>query len=247
MLSNPKSRTVIVLITLAVPLLVLFALGEISQDQTYHDFADNRIVLSLPNFFDVISNLLFALVGVAGTIFSIREREPEASYSWPTFFAGLMLVGFGSAYYHLNPNDSTLVWDRLPMALSFAGLTIALLSENISPRIERLAIVPAILVGLASVVYWHFTGDLRLYIWVQILPLLTILLILLLFRDRHSHSRYLIVALLAYLLAKIAEFGDEQVFRITAEQVSGHTLKHLLAGSGAGSLYLWIRKRKWRF
>ena len=34
-------------------------------------------------------------------------------------FLGILLTGFGSAYYHLEPNDQTLFWDRLPMAISF--------------------------------------------------------------------------------------------------------------------------------
>jgi hypothetical protein len=37
-------------------------------------------------------------------------------WSWTLFFAGVTAVGFGSSYYHLNPNDATLVWDRLPVS-----------------------------------------------------------------------------------------------------------------------------------
>jgi hypothetical protein len=39
-------------------------------------------------------------------------------WSWTLFFAGVTAVGVGSTYYHLNPDNATLVWDRLPVSLS---------------------------------------------------------------------------------------------------------------------------------
>lgn len=39
-------------------------------------------------------------------------------WGWTCFYIGVAAVGFGSAYYHLQPNDSTLVWDRLPVSLT---------------------------------------------------------------------------------------------------------------------------------
>lgn len=36
---------------------------------------------------------------------------------WAAFFVGITATSFGSAYYHLNPNDARLVWDRLPVCL----------------------------------------------------------------------------------------------------------------------------------
>lgn len=35
---------------------------------------------------------------------------------WAIFFFGVTATAFGSAYYHLRPNDSRLVWDRLPVS-----------------------------------------------------------------------------------------------------------------------------------
>ena len=35
---------------------------------------------------------------------------------WSAFFIGIMSTSFGSAYYHLKPNDASLVWDRLPVS-----------------------------------------------------------------------------------------------------------------------------------
>jgi hypothetical protein len=38
----------------------------IAQSLEYHDFADNRTLLSIPNFYNVISNLPFIIVGFMG-------------------------------------------------------------------------------------------------------------------------------------------------------------------------------------
>ncbi|MBT3812899.1 MAG: hypothetical protein HOE45_04700 [Gammaproteobacteria bacterium] len=49
----------------------------------------------------------------------------------------LILVAAGSSYYHWNPNNQTLVWDRLPMTICFMSLFVALLGG--CPRIEAVA------------------------------------------------------------------------------------------------------------
>ena len=34
---------------------------------------------------------------------------------WTCFYVAVGAVAFGSSYYHLDPNDERLVWDRLPV------------------------------------------------------------------------------------------------------------------------------------
>ena len=34
---------------------------------------------------------------------------------WFLFYAGNVAAAFGSAYYHLKPDDDRLIWDRLPV------------------------------------------------------------------------------------------------------------------------------------
>ena len=46
-------------------------------------------------------------------------------------FSGIFLTGFGSSYYHLNPNDNTLFWDRLPMTFCFAAILAAVVEERV--------------------------------------------------------------------------------------------------------------------
>ena len=159
-------------------------------------------------------------------------------------FLGIAAVGFGSAYYHWNPNNARLVWDRLPMTIAFMGLVVALLSEHVRPRIERVWLVPTLVVGFASVLYWHYTDDLRAYIWVQAAPFLLVACALALFRGSYSHQRYLIYAVVFYAMAKIAEYYDVNIYLLSQQLLSGHSLKHLLAGVGAGFLYLMLTRRQ---
>ena len=97
-----------------VTLLALLPLPPLLQDQNYHQFADQRELFGVPNFWNVVSNLPFIAVGVIGLA---QFRRDATTF---VLFAGLFLTGFGSSYYHLNPNDGTLFWDRLPMTLCFA-------------------------------------------------------------------------------------------------------------------------------
>jgi hypothetical protein len=99
---------------------------------------------------------------------------------------GLILVAAGSSYYHWNPNNQTLVWDRLPMTICFMSLFVALLGEHISFQYEKIILPASLLLGVFSVIYWQYTGDLRFYGLVQFGTLAAIPLILLLYRSKYA-------------------------------------------------------------
>lgn len=229
-----------------VPLLGLLAillLAPIPQDPRYHHFADNRTLFGVPNFANVASNLLFLIVGAAGLALSLGGKRTGASGCWVVFFAGVALVCFGSGYYHAAPGSAALVWDRLPMTIAFMGLFVALLSEHAAVPLGRYLLLPAVLVGVASVVWWHMADDLRFYVWVQCAPLLIIPLALLLLPAQYTHRFYLLYGLALYLLAKVAEFYDRELYAFTQATLSGHSLKHLFAALSALSVYLMLRRR----
>jgi hypothetical protein len=234
----------LVLVILAPLAAVLIAAAPIAQDPRYHAFADTRTLFSVPSFGNVVSNLPFMLVGLAGLGLCLSGRIEGATRAWSVFFAGTTLVAFGSGYYHWAPDSAALLWDRLPMTIAFMGLLIALISEHIGERIERTLLMPAILVGLASAVWWRYTGDLRLYVWVQFAPLLAILFLLSAFPARYTHRVYLLYGFLCYGLAKVVEVGDGDIYRLTSGTVSGHSIKHLLAAGAALFVYLMLRRRK---
>lgn len=227
-----------------VPLIALLvAVPPIPQDPGYHALADNRQLLGVPNFVNVASNAGFLAAGVLGLILCLRRRVEGASRSWTVFFVGTLLVAFGSAYYHWNPDSATLVWDRLPMTIAFMALFSALIAEHFRAEIERMLLRTAVVVGAASVAWWHYTDDLRLYAWVQFSPLVAIVFVLIAFPARYTHRTYLLWGLAFYGIAKAAEFGDAAIFDATAGIVSGHSLKHLLAACAPFVVYLMLESR----
>lgn len=243
--ARPGWREAALLLFVLAPLLYLLLLhgGPIPQDRGYHVFADSRTCLGLPNFGNVTSNLLFLLVGAVGLLWCRRNPATGARRSWMIFFLGVALVFFGSGYYHRAPDDDSLVWDRLPMTVAFMGLFAALMSEHLSERIELPLLVAAVAVGIASVVLWKHTNDLRIYIWVQLTPLLAIPFVIAAFPGRFTHRHYLLYGVGFYALAKVAEYYDYGTYALTTTAISGHSLKHLLAAVSAFCVYLMLRRR----
>jgi hypothetical protein len=222
-----------------VPVVLLALIPPIAQPQWYHDFADQRTLLCVPHALNVLSNLPFLLVGLWGLWYLARRARPDQFehardvWFYGVFFGAVALTGIGSAYYHADPTNDRLLWDRLPLAVAFMALFSMILAERVNYRAGVALFVPFVLAGAGSVVYWHVTehwgqGDFRPYLIVQLLPLLVIPLIFVLFPARFNGTGDLIAALLCYLIAKGLELLDRQVYA-QGQIVSGHTLKHLMA------------------
>ena len=232
------------LVAICLVMLVLFlSRAPIAQDPAYHLFADRRTFCGIPNMLDVASNIAFLIVGLAGVWFWRARRVQGLALSWLVLFAGTALVFFGSAYYHLAPTNATLLWDRLPMTIAFMGLFVALISEHVGPRLERYLLAPAVAVGIASAVWWHFTDDLRWYLWVQFAPLVCIPFVLAVFPARYTHRADYLYALGFYVVAKFAELWDRDIYALTGNLFSGHTLKHLLAACGVLMILFMLKRR----
>jgi len=227
-----------------VAVLLIWLLPPFGQDPGYHNFADTRQLLGIPNFFDVVSNLAFALVGIAGLLavprLTSQQSLVENRLSYKIFFIGVGFTSIGSAYYHLDPNNARLLWDRLPMTIGFMCFLSAMIGERVSKKAGQLLLFPLLVVGAASVLYWYWTesqdqGDLRFYLYlVQAYPMLLVVFMVIFFPSRYTHGKLIIVSILVYALAKLVEANDHQIFGFY-EIVSGHTLKHLFA---AVSIYL---------
>ena len=146
-LSLVKVRWRHLLMTIVVvgSLVAMMLQQPFGQNPSYHNFADWRAFFGIPNFLDVASNLAFLIVGFAGLRICRGNNLGNLRNAWIVLFAGVTLVSIGSAYYHLNPNNQTLVWDRLPMTIGFMGLFAALLGEYISERFGAFLLVPAII------------------------------------------------------------------------------------------------------
>ena len=223
----------------------------IPQPLSYHNFADHRAWLGIPNFDDVISNLPFAIVGLWGLIVmwqpgSIKFTDPRERWLYLTMFAALILTAFGSGYYHLAPDNARLVWDRIPIMIVFMALLAAVIAERVTVSTGLLLLPLLEVVGVASVLYWRCSelrghGDLRFYAAVQVYAILILLLALLL-PAKYSRGSDFAVVVGFYVLAKILEETDRQVFAM-GHIVSGHTLKHVAAAAAGYWILRMLLKR----
>ncbi len=242
--TQQQKRPIIIVATIILStFLIIFIFEPYPQPLTYHNFADQRALLGTPNVWDVMSNLPYLIVALLGLHFLWRARQTSAWYCWLTFFLGLGLVSLGSAYYHWAPSNATLFWDRLPMTLCFMGFFAAILTETTQASWEKRLLIPAILLGIAAVSYWHLFDDLRFYAWVQFAPLLCLPIILLLLEHKGLYDRNLLFAFLCYIFAKIFEAFDPQIFELTQQALSGHTVKHLISSGTAVFILIMLKNR----
>lgn len=239
MLENPKNgrRVLTFLVLMAASLAGLLLLPPISQDQNYHSFADQRTILGIPHFWNVVSNLPFIAVGVAG----IRRAHRNSAIF--VLFLGILLTGFGSSYYHLDPNDRTLFWDRLPMTIGFMAILAITIEERLDAKAGTILLWPLIVIGIFSLLLWRWTGDLRLYGWVQFFPCIALPLLFLLFPSRYSGTAYWLIAAALYVLAKLFEYYDSAIYSFGAI-LSGHTFKHIAAAAACFAILRYFQKRQ---
>ena len=233
MLTGLQSRALLLIVT-AGGIGVAALLPPMPQDSAYHQFADDRTLAAVPYFWNVLSNVGFALAGAIGLFAAPRVRSPELRTGYLLFCVAVMAVSAGSSWYHYAPSNATLVWDRLPMSVAFMALFSMVLGDRVSWRLAGIALWPLAAAGAASVWYWHWTelhgaGDLRAYGVVQFLPMLIMPLLLLTCPGSRRSARWLWATFAGYLLAKLAEHLDRPIYE--ALGFIGHSIKHLLGAA----------------
>lgn len=227
--------------------MIEFVTSPIAQDTAYHLFADQRKLLGVPGFWNVVSNLPFLLVGVAGLAEVRRHTRDPLCAAWFAFFAGVALTAFGSAWYHLDPDNASLAWDRLAMVIGLMSFVALVIGEYVSITAGRRLLMPLLVLGVLTVWYWLRTemagaGDLRPYAIVQFAPLLFVPVLVVARRARSDLSVYIGWMLAFYVLAKVFEHYDEAILAF-GNILSGHSLKHLAAACAAASLLVGLRRR----
>ena len=145
---NLKEPPTILFILVVVVISLYFLFVEpIKQPQSYHNFADKRQFICschslsgvflppsnistnenrrrgfiIPNFGDVVSNIVILAGGIFGVILlhisNTEEEVEDTNRSWqlntclPIMFYSTIAISIGSTYYHCNPHDASLVWD----------------------------------------------------------------------------------------------------------------------------------------
>lgn len=255
---HPLSRTelkrlTVLAMTAAIATAVIYSLAPIPQDSSYHQFADSKTILDIPNFWNVTSNLPFIVVGLIGLMRVLQRHKEQASAgnsetaSWSCFFTGVIFTGFGSIWYHLAPDNHNLVFNRLPMTIGLMALFAGVIAERVSHQAYRLLLWPLVGLGLASVISWYASelrdaGDLRLYILVHLFPLLTIPLMMAIYSPKYTHGIYTIFAIATYAVAKTCEHFDHDIFMMTG-WLSGHVLSHLFAALACWFLVIMVSLR----
>lgn len=248
-----KNRTAYIAILLVsiIVIATVFSLDPMAQDPGYHNFTDQRLIMGIPNFWNVVSNIPFLLVGIMG-IYNLYYSDKikiinDMKLAYALFFTGVAFVSIGSSYYHLWPDNSSLVFDRLPMTIAFMSLFSIIAGELISKKLGKILLLPLIITGIISVLHWFNTesqgeGDLRLYILVQFLPVILIPLILLSFKGIFTTVKGYWFLLGAYLLAKLLEHYDSDIYDALIF-ISGHSLKHVAAALGIYLLLISYQNR----
>jgi hypothetical protein len=225
-----KYHLYILYVIAVLAIITMFFINPITQNQEYHNFADDKCLLNVSNFWNVFSNVPFVIIGIYGLFLVNKLMKNEVlkpNCYW--FFIGIFLTGFGSAYYHYNPNDTTLIWDRLPMTISFMSFFTIIIGTFINTTASKRALFPLIGIGLMSILFWVIFSDLRLYFMVQFLPIILLFVILLLSNKNNEFKKYFWYIVSFYIIAKILETNDLQIYNFTNQTISGHTLKHFSA------------------
>lgn len=241
------------LLVVAMALLALF-LPRIPQPPQYHDFADWHTCFGITRCFDLSTNALFVLAGFAGLNFLSKKPARRAfidmleALPYRLFFLSAILVGFGSGYYHLAPDNSRLVWDRAAISLALMSLFAAIVCERVSLG-AGLRLLPLLYTaGLGSVTYWGWSeangiGDLRPYGMVQFYPMLLIPMLLRLYPPRYSGDRDILAVIGLYLLALLCDLTDHQIAALTSI-ISGHTAKHAIVALAMYGVVVRLRRRR---
>lgn len=251
MISKSKAPLLLIAVAVIMTIIAVF-LPPIPQPLSYHNFADHRAWLGIPNFGDVVSNVPFAIVGVWGLSFLFTSgtgkfADPRERWLYIVMFAGLILTAVGSGYYHLAPDNPRLVWDRIPIMIVFMALLAAVIAERVSVDAGMWLFPVLQAAGIGSVLLWQSSelnghGDLRFYAAVQVYSIL-VLLLMLLFPTRYTRGSDFAVVVGFYVLAKILEETDRSVFSL-GHIVSGHTLKHLAAAAASYWILRMLQKRE---
>ncbi|HEY3073617.1 MAG TPA: ceramidase domain-containing protein [Burkholderiales bacterium] len=218
--------------------LAIALVPPIPEPRAFRELVDDRTLFGVANFWNVVSNVPFLFVGVWGLYVIARGRPgafvyPEEKWPYVVCFLAVALIAIGSTYYHLAPIEDRLMWDRLPIGLGFMALLSAVIAERIGVKAGLRALGPLLLAGVASVLYWRWSGqrgaeNILPYALVQYGAIAAIVAIAALFPSRYTRGADVLIAVAIYAIAKLVEVLDSQIYAL-GHVVSGHTVKHLLA------------------
>jgi hypothetical protein len=178
-------------------------------DLHYHNFADKD------KYTDILTNLPILIAGLY--ILSYKNQKLKV------LGIHVILLSIASSYYHINPNNNTILIDLLSISLISSLLIMYLL--NIRNNYIKILLY---LLSIGTVLYWKYSSNLLPYslFWLSV----TILLLYKYYDTKYKYKSLLIVGLI--IAIRIVEIYDKQIYKLTNNILSGHSLKHILAGIG---------------
>jgi hypothetical protein len=236
--------------------LVLYAwlrlsFGPMPQDPSYHLLADTRTFFGvIPRAGDVLTNLAILAAGLFGLVLRNRMTvAPEERTALNLLIAATVLTALGSTYYHWAPANPTLVWDRLPLAIILISVLVLVMADRLHLLFARHGLWPLTALAVVSVIVWGVSeamgkGDLLLYLIVRVGAGVSIAMLLILRKPRHTGTKWMVIAVLCEILMAALERLDHEIFHLTGSWISGHSLKHVMVGVALGFVFWWLRARK---
>ena len=225
--------------------LLHFAISPLRQTTAYHQFVDVRVWCGVPRVGDVLSNgaILFSGLFAAYLLATARRcaSVEKTDRIFVVFLIGVIGTALGSSFYHWAPSDARLVWDRLPMTIVLQASLALVMANRFGTALGEKFLCVLLPLGVLSVVWWATFGDLLPYLVVRVGAGVCVMVVLLRgFAWRTD--RWFVVALALDPMLTWFERHDSDVFWWTQQLVSGHTVKHVLAGTALACVCLWWRK-----
>lgn len=242
---SPQPRERILALGLLAWLAAALFGPAVIQPASYHEFADTRTLLGVPNALDVLTNAAFAIVAVALLDALRRVRAglaPAQTAALAVLALGLIATALGSGVYHLRPNDLGLALDRVGMSLAFGGVIGVAAAERFPARIALGLGILATIGGLSGTAGALASGDIWVWSLVQGGGALFIAASLVLTPNASALGVRWWPVLLAYAAAKALEGLDAPVLAVTGGLISGHSLKHLVAAAAILPIVLALRR-----
>ncbi|KAK7831216.1 hypothetical protein CFP56_027569 [Quercus suber] len=206
----------------------------------------------VPNTLNVITNFPFLVVGVLGFVLCLQRNFFNIIlrgelWGWALFYAGTAGVAFGSAYYHLKPDDNRVMWDTFPMMIAYSSLFSSFIVERMGEKIGLSSLFALISFAFLSTAYGIKYNDLRLCMAFQLIPSVAIPGMMYVFRPKYTHSRYWLFAAGIHVLAKFEGVADRKIYRVNRYIISGHSLEHLCLAMVPVLLSIMLMYRNMKF
>ncbi|XP_020699687.1 uncharacterized protein LOC110111958 [Dendrobium catenatum] len=178
-----------------IALIILVATPRIPHSPNQHMFADMRNFLGVPNTLNVLTTYPYLFFGVPGLVFCLSGSCFGISlkgeiWGWVLFYSGIAAAAFGSAYYHLKPDDDRIIWDRLPMMISTVSLLSNLVIERLDERVGISCLISLLMLVFISATFERTFDDLRLCMIFHFIPCIAIPILVFLFPPKYTHSTY---------------------------------------------------------